>query len=544
SYANSETSSSSPVTGTVYGAVFYERASCQKNCEAETSEISEKSQNNLENPWKMVEIHAENVIFAVGGPGGLYRTSVYPKVHHGAIGVALAAGAVAQNLPESQFGLASICFRWNVSGTYMQCIPRFVSTAADGVSDEKEFLEEYGQEPGEVLPLVFLKGYQWPFDSRKTWLPTGVVGHWGSSMIDIWVYTETVLRGRRVWLDFTRDPVGISPEKLGGEAWNYLKNSGASELKTPLARLEKMNPAAIEMYADHGINIRTKKLEIAVCAQHNNGGLATDVNWESVNLRHLFPVGEVNGSHGVYRPGGSALNSGQVGAIRAAREIALRFRSEKETKNTKNTENLTENIPVPVEECVENWLPDRQELQARMTEAGGFLRREKTVIAALADVRKQREKYVSARMENGTEADSGTEVRMIPSMETDRNGSLLLAEEIYLDAIRFQLESGVGSRGSAITLTDETDNVNYAKNIDHTKNTDHLEKVAESSPRISLNGQEVRIVPENEAFRKFVQESWFIPPTGKIGHRWVERREIPSPDSWFENVWRQSRKAD
>jgi hypothetical protein len=37
--------------------------------------------------------------------------------------------------------------------------------------------------------------------------------------------------------------------------------------------------------------------------------------WESVNLKHLFPVGEVNGSHGVYRPGGSALNSGQVGGL-------------------------------------------------------------------------------------------------------------------------------------------------------------------------------------------------------------------------------------
>ena len=39
-------------------------------------------------------------------------------------------------------------------------------------------------------------------------------------------------------------------------------------------------------------------------------------------LKHFFPVGEVNGSHGVYRPGGSALNSGQVGSMRAAAYIA------------------------------------------------------------------------------------------------------------------------------------------------------------------------------------------------------------------------------
>ena len=71
---------------------------------------------------------ADNVIFAVGGPGGLYDCSVYPAVHTGAIGLALQIGAEAASLPESQFGLASIKFRWNVSGTYMQVLPRFIST--------------------------------------------------------------------------------------------------------------------------------------------------------------------------------------------------------------------------------------------------------------------------------------------------------------------------------------------------------------------------------------------------------------------------------
>ena len=52
-------------------------------------------------------VQAENTVFAVGGPGGLYETSVYPKVHTGAIGLALEAGAKACNLAESQFGLAS-----------------------------------------------------------------------------------------------------------------------------------------------------------------------------------------------------------------------------------------------------------------------------------------------------------------------------------------------------------------------------------------------------------------------------------------------------
>ena len=45
---------------------------------------------------------AENTVFGVGGPGGLYKTSVYPKVHTGAIGLALMEGAKGRSLPESQ----------------------------------------------------------------------------------------------------------------------------------------------------------------------------------------------------------------------------------------------------------------------------------------------------------------------------------------------------------------------------------------------------------------------------------------------------------
>ena len=74
-----------------------------------------------------------------------------------------------------------------------------------------------------------------------------------------------------------------------------------------------------------GLTSSKEHLQIAVCAQHNNGGLKANIWWES-DLSHLFPVGEVNGSHGVYRPGGSALNSGQVGSYRAAQYISKKYK--------------------------------------------------------------------------------------------------------------------------------------------------------------------------------------------------------------------------
>lgn len=148
-------------------------------------------------------------------------------------------------------------------------------------------------------------------------------------MIDLLVYYETRIKGRRVYPDFRKNPsAAIKNGKLdfsllGSEAYKYLENSNAF-LGTPIERLAKMNRPAIELYRNNGIDLYDEYLEIAVCAQHNNGGLVGNCWWES-NIRHFFPVGEVNGTFGVYRPGGSALNATQVGSLRAAQFISSRY---------------------------------------------------------------------------------------------------------------------------------------------------------------------------------------------------------------------------
>ena len=267
-----------------------------------------------------VLFNAVNVVAATGGPGGMYAHSVYPESQTGSHGIFFEAGAAAHNLTESQFGLASVKFRWNVSGTYQQVVPRYISTDACG-GDEREFLNGFFPDMGALATAVFLKGYQWPFDPRKT-------ADGGSSLIDLLVYEETVVKGRRVFLDFRSDPRGdgrlapFEPSQLGPEAYGYLERSGAL-MATPIARLRRMNGPAVELYKSHGIDLVREPLEIAVCAQHNNGGFRGSIWWES-NVRGLFPVGELCGTHGVTRPGGSALNAGQVGSARAALFIARR----------------------------------------------------------------------------------------------------------------------------------------------------------------------------------------------------------------------------
>ena len=253
-----------------------------------------------------------DIILCTGGPGGIYADSVYPLGHTGTTGLALSAGAAAQNLTLWQFGLASTKPRWNVSGSYMQVLPRFVSVDADGT--EHEFLTEYFSTPEEALSTVFLKGYQWPFDSRKALC--------GSSVIDLLVYRESVLRGRRVYLDFTQNPFGgvIPYEKLTPEAREYLEKAGVC-FGTPIQRLAKMNAPAIDLYKGKGVDIAAAYLEIALCAQHCNGGISVD-SWWQTEIKGLFVAGEAAGTHGIARPGGSALNAGQVGSLRAATYVA------------------------------------------------------------------------------------------------------------------------------------------------------------------------------------------------------------------------------
>ncbi len=443
---------------------------------------------------------ADNVIFAVGGPGGLYQTSVYPNVHTGAIGIGLMAGAMAQGLPEAQYGLASIKFRWNVSGTYMQVIPKFVSTDADGESNPKEFMRDYFNSVGEMNSMVFLKGYQWPFDIRK------IVG--GSSIVDILVYIETQVKGRRVYLDFRANPEGFEFDDMSQEACDYLRNSKALQ-DTPLARLEHMNPGAITLYSDHGIDITTEMLEIAVCAQHNNGGLAGNHWWESTNIKHLFPIGEVNGSHGVARPGGSALNSGQVGAFRASDFIAHKYKeetldlaafkaaAEKELSELNTFMNNCRNSSV-------DWKEQRAELQSRMSRAAAHIRSVDGLETALEEALNmwKQVKDGGCKVENAAQA-----------VQALRNRQLVFAHLVYINASLFQVKSGTGSRGSAmVKLAGGT----HAHNM--------------------LDASEWSFQQEDSEFRKKVLET-VATADGSCENSWVDVRPIPDSELWFENAW-------
>lgn len=192
------------------------------------------------------------------------------------------------------------------------------------------------------------------------------------------VYIETVVKGRRVFLDFRNDPEDFEFGALSSEAREYLARSKAL-IPKPIERLRIMNPDAVTLYADHDIDIAAEPLEIAVCAQHNNGGLAGNIWWASTNIKHLFVVGEVNGSHGVARPGGSALNAGQVGGFRAAEFIANRYAhwtldTEAIKAQAARQTGQLDQWMTAAKVAPRTWQAQRKELQERMTKTGAHIR--------------------------------------------------------------------------------------------------------------------------------------------------------------------------
>ncbi len=453
----------------------------------------------------LVLFSAENVVMATGGPGELYEESVYPHGQIGNHGIALEIGARANNLSESQYGLASIGYRWNLSGTYQQVVPAYFSV--DEAGNTRHFLNEYHETMRREATNIFLKGYQWPFHAVR-------LQGYGSSLVDIAVYNERQA-GRRVYMDFTQNPLageGLEPFSLGNmedEAVTYLQRSTALQA-TPYERLAHMNQPSIDLYAEHGVDLK-EPLEIAVCAQHNNGGLVGNLWWES-NIKHLFPIGELNGSHGV-RPGGSALNAGQVGGLRAATYIANVY-----TGRPLEPRQFVAVVAPQVEReasRIRRMLSGqpgvdagalRKDIQARMSRQAAFVRSVSGIAQALDEARRQwaevRSKGVRVSGPDGL-------------VQGIQNEHLCLTQLCFLETIQALIQRGGGSRGAYVILDDEGDRWVETK-----------------------RGRELQHRSENEALRGEILETQ-VSADGTIAVEPVPVRPLPEDDSWYETTWRE-----
>lgn len=403
---------------------------------------------------------SKNVICATGAPACIYENSVYPESQHGMTGVLLRAGVRLSNYSQWQYGMASVDFRWNVSGSFMQVIPSFVSVDNEG--NEYDFLTEYFENSDEMCSNIFLKGYQWPFSFGRMSQ---------SSRVDIAVHNETK-KGRRVYLDYTKNPTGYCLENLSEEAREYLaKNDSVAD--TPIERLKRLNPKAIDVYARQSIDITSQRLRIAVCAQHNNGGVYTDNNCES-DIENLYVIGEAAGTFGLARPGGTALNNTQVGGLLASEHIS--------TKENSLTDEDFDSIKTDVNaEIVIDNSVDYSYIKTKMSNCASFLRSKEECEVLLAEIKELIANYPNRH-------------KSLSQWFYDRD--MLISAEALLQTILGEM-SLTGSRGGAVFL----------ENSKEIKEDSAYRKYITITDKGRVSFEEARPVPHlDEPFEKYLKE--------------------------------------
>jgi succinate dehydrogenase/fumarate reductase flavoprotein subunit len=228
----------------------------------------------------------------------------------------------------------------------------------------------------------------------------------------------------------------------------------------------------------------------------------------------MFPIGEVNGSHGVYRPGGSALNSSQVGGFRAAQYIAQKYKEKPLSKN-----NFSKIVKKRLVEMIELFYLLNQktktkhisidkiksEIQKNMTRHCANVRSKRGIKKALKDAYLIRNRYNLLTLSSREDLLSTLRVR-----------ELILTYILYLEAINAYIERYKKSRGSYIIL-----------NRKGTLPTPKLNKKWCFEPMSDISKDEIC-------------EIWYT-KNMDVKIEWRKTRPIPAQNNWFEKVWNDFR---
>lgn len=457
------------------------------------------------NPLGIVAHLAQYVVLAAGGPGELYRDSVYPRNCFGSLGLALEVGIEAVNLTESQFGIGTSRdgFPWNLSGTYAQCMPYVYSVDEGG--REINFLADYYRTTQELASNTFRKGYQWPFHATR-------MLDFGSSLFDLAVFRE-MQSSRKVYMDFNRNPLPVSGdqafdmERLDPDVRHYLEKSGAL-LHSPIERLKHMNPLSIELYKQYKVDIESEPLRFAMNNQHMNGGVAVDV-WGQTSLDRCYAIGEAAGTHGVTRPGGSALNSGQVFGTRCAEHIASRGASTPERYGVESSiyGGVSRVMGALKAESGLKASAIKREIQNRMSDCAGMICRPDQIKSALEDA-----KRLTKRIQTEGVSFDATTFGVTHALQWRQNA---LASEAILTALDFYVSNGGGSRGARVICDQAGDKVPETVNGPLEEFRFRMEQVKDKDEQIVIKwaGEEsiVTIKPPRaflQSERPFFERNW------------------------------------
>jgi succinate dehydrogenase/fumarate reductase flavoprotein subunit len=282
-----------------------------------------------------------------------------------------------------------------------------------------------------------------------------------------------------------------------------------------------MNTPAIEIYKENDIDLYSEPLEIAVCAQHNNGGFAVDKWWQS-NIPSTFIIGEMAGTHGVKRPGGSALNASQTGGLRAAQYIVnvngceLPDYSDVQSEIEQQLNDIAAGLErhkgssglIPTEVL--------EEIRNRMTTSGGHIRELNDAGQALKDAI---ELYKNIRQKGLSVKDKKS---LIGAIQAEH---LALTSVAFLKAVVELLDQGSGSRGSHLVLSEDGVEIH----------PDVIDKAT---------GRPLKFKPENQALRKSILQIEYDESLPDLfNSETIKLRPAPSDRKAFEPAWQDYREG-
>jgi succinate dehydrogenase/fumarate reductase flavoprotein subunit len=268
-----------------------------------------------------------------------------------------------------------------------------------------------------------------------------------------------------------------------------------------------MNAPAVELYRSKGVDLTKEPLQIALCAQHHNGGIAVDAWWQS-SLPGLFAAGECAGTHGITRPGGSALNAGQVGSLRASQYIC-------------------ENAEAPLSEAafapILSAALDKH--QWRKAQVCG---KDDNVTAAIAQAQR-RMSDCAAAIRQPELLSSALENTKVQLAQLDTQVGVESGQRLYL---HYKLRDILWTQQAVLTAM-----AHYAKTAGCTRGSSlYFDKSGALRPGLE---ESFRFTADSGNTRDQIQETLW--DGSDFICRWRPVRPIPQEDDFFENVWREYR---